>query len=375
MVQRVRVIPLPKDATASVEEVWAALREPPSARHLQGPSGAMPDYLVGTPAFRLPFRAGVTYCLPVGQYHLARPVLKAALNRGTTAAHLAAEYRAMIQALIELGVSFRILNLDAADPTIRAWLVQQGCGAISFPVQGTPHWTVYPRDMFVCLEAIGALLVHSELFQLRPRFGGRAAVTHTTWAEGGKVLFSGRRMLVSRHPEKSHPRETNVIAGLRERGMKVGVIPYPLFCDLSDKGEAIRLSYNTHLDRIASLLTDEAGGCHLVIDPGYRTGLLTDPLSAHKSIDLVRRACEKTEVQVHTPQSLSVPYATSAVQFHDGRVLTTSGDPEVLGAFAQVVGPKKLKTTSAPVVFFPVFACAGLHCLIAENPDVLLSRR
>jgi hypothetical protein len=91
-------------------------------------------------------------------------------------------------------------------------------------------------------------------------------------------------------------------------------------------------------------------------------------------MDLVRRNCEEIEAEVHVPRkSLSVPLATAMVQFEDGRVLITGGDDEVLAAVADIVGSENIQTTDIPIVQYPIFGGAGLHCLITENPMPLVS--
>ena len=61
------------------------------------------------------------------------------------------------------------------------------------------------------------------------------------------------------------------------------------------------------------------------------------------------------------------------VQFENGRVLATKEDDEVLAIVHDIVGPENLRVTDIPIVQYPIFGGAGLHCLITETPIPLIS--
>jgi hypothetical protein len=147
----------------------------------------------------------------------------------------------------------------------------------------------------------------------------------------------------------------------------------PVVCGLDRRnGHVLQLTHDRHLDRSMALLRDGDGTQHLIVDPGYRTGPLTAPLPVSRSIDLLRRACDRLEVELHVPESISVPYATCAVQLPGSSVLMTGGDVGVLECVREFIPPERVLTTRTPWVAYPVFASAGLHCLVTELPEPLL---
>jgi len=60
------------------------------------------------------------------------------------------------------------------------------------------------------------------------------------------------------------------------------------------------------------------------------------------------------------------------VQFTSGDVLVTGGDEGTLAAVAEIVGNKHVLTTGVAISRYPVFAAAGIHCLITESPRPLM---
>jgi len=67
-----------------------------------------------------------------------------------------------------------------------------------------------------------------------------------------------------------------------------------------------------------------------------------------------------------------VPYATAVMQFKNGKTLATGGDEELLVTLEDVVGSGNLHVTEIPFSAYPVFASAGLHCLVTETPGPLI---
>lgn len=334
------------------------------------------SYIVGTPEFnKLPFKKNDPFIIPVGQYEIAVDVLISTKNKRDMIEHLKDEYKSIITALHTLGVDFNVLNLDTGDEEIKSWMKAMGHIGVTFHSAKPNRWTMYPRDMFLYIEMIDTLLVHSQLFSLSEKRDVDCDIIHSVWAEGGKVLFAGDRMIIGGHPEAlGRIRERNVIHRLREKGMKISIIPYALFYRISGKnGMKHALYYDHHIDRSASLLVGKDGGYHLIIDPAYRTGPLANPLSVDKSLEIVRAACDKIDVQVHVPKRITVPYASSVVQFGDGNVLAAGKDHEIAATLSDIVGSDNICCTDIAVKCYPVFTSAGLHCLVTESPKPLIS--
>lgn len=379
MILRVKIRPIDKNLSVSGEELEAALDHSPVVKvspHQSSIGGKSFSHILGTPDFAsFPFKDESPVIVPLGQYDLAVKAIKGVQGKKAMIWMLKDEYRAIVQTLTEMDVDFRVLNLEEGDRETGRWLRDSGIENVRFSAKKPTRWQVFPRDLFVYLKAQQTLLAHSRLFRLNETHIGDCTVFHTGLAEGGRLLFTNDRLIIGRHPEHSgRAGGGKALIHLCEKGMKIAKIPFALFYQISRKGAGQRLSlyYDFHIDRSASLLEGVDGKYHLVLDPGYRTGPLTNPLSVKKSLDLVRKACETIEVQVHTPKSVHVPYTNSTVQFEDGKVLATGGDNELFAIIEGIVGSGNLHVTRVPITAYPIFAGAGLHCLITENPEPLV---
>jgi len=335
-----------------------------------------PQYLLGMPVYQgLPFMGRSPMIIPIGQHHLAIKILKEIPTKKVMLKRMISEYRAVVNALLRMGIDFKIMNLMDGEKKVRRWLLKKGCEGVEFPIEKPTQWHVFPRDMFVYLKEIRTILVHSRLFKFRKDRSSVCEIIHTELAEGGKILFSGNHLITCCHPEAIHRREGNkVLNELKEKGMKITLIPNAIFFVLSRemKGKPISTYYESHTDRSASLLRGRDGKYYLILDPYYRTGPLTAPLTVQKSIDLVRKICEKNDIEVLVPTSLSVPYGTSTVQFQNDKIILTGGEKDILSTLTGIVGRRDLYVTEIPLSAYPVFSGAGLHCLIAERPIPLI---
>lgn len=330
-------------------------------------------YLLGTPSVKnFPFKSNVPVIIPMGQLKCATEVMNNTPNRNAMTDQLQSEYMAITSSLLKMGIEFRVLNLSEGDQEIVSWLKANNCQEVSFSAKKSTRWQFFPRDMFVYLEAAKILLANAHIFSLNQQHDTACKIVHTGLGEGGRVLFCEDRMIVGIHPERS--KQPAIFNLLRKRGMKIAAVPYGLFYSLSRKngGERSALYYDTHIDRSASLLKGKDGGFHLLLDPGFRTGQLEAPLPISKSVDAVKRACEKVDVQVHAPKKITIPYATAVVQFNNRQVLASGGDEYLLQTVSDIVGNENVFATGVPITGYPVFTGAGLHCLITENPDPLV---
>jgi len=331
-------------------------------------------YLLGMPVFEgIPYKGKSPVIIPVGQRELASGVLRNTLSKDAMTRTLKSEYQSIVKALLDMKINFQILNLQDGDKEIRHWLSERRCRGAELPLKRPSPWQLFPRDMFVYFEPLRMILIHARLFKLQKDRSHICDIIHTELAEGGRVIFSDDHLVTGCHPE-GLKKKNKIFSRLREKGMKMTILPHPIFTCLSREGygRSLSLYYEFHIDRSASLLKGKDEEYYLVLDPGYRTGTLIDPLTAQKSIDLVRKECERYRVHVRVPKSLSVPYATSAVQFDNGKVLATGGDEGALNTFADIVGSENLYVTDVPISAYPVFGAAGLHCLITENPGPLI---
>jgi hypothetical protein len=375
---KIKEIPLPPDSMIRVDElakVFENTKPNESAHFSLSPSKEKHSYLIGTPYFKLNFKKDIQQFIPVGQYRSGINVFRKTRDKTTMMADLKLEYKAVIKALFDVGVDFRIVDLERGDADTIQWLRRKGCNSLVLPYEQVIHWQIFPRDMCVYIKEANTLLVHSSLFKIPSTLLNGCQIINTPWGVGGRVLLSGDHMLLGRKPgTRKRVKESGVIYRLREMGMKVGFIPHALFYGLSPRGEKAFLFHHSHIDLVGSLLKGRDGGFHLIMDPFYRTGPLADPLSVKNSIDLVRKNCDEIDIQVHLPgKKLSVPFSPAMVQFENNSVLATKGDDEVLAIVNDIIGSENLYVTDVPIVQYPMFGGAGLHCLITETPIPLIS--
>lgn len=376
---KIKIKPIAKSIRINSEELRVISKNPLSDRMVGGPISPAkedPQYLLGMPVFRgMPFHGRSPMVIPVGQHHLVIEVLKRYSNKQEMIRRLISEYRSIVTTLMRMKIDFRILNLKNGEESTKSWLLERGNRGVDFPMEKPTHWHAFPRDMFVYLESVKTILVHSKLFKLWRDRSPNCNVIHTELAEGGQILFSDHHLIIGCHPEMiKRKRENRVLNQLREMGMKIIFIPQAILFALSreKKGKPISLYYESHIDRSASLLRGKDGKPYLVLDPYYQTGNLNSPLTVQKSIDLVRKICERDEIEIRIPKSLSIPYGTSAVQFRGKKTIVTGKDEEVHFTLAGILGSENLYATDIPLSAYPVFTGAGLHCLVTERPNPLI---
>jgi hypothetical protein len=374
---KIKAMPLKKFTQIADDELMNAIHSLQSGKRIHpfSPVSDNHQYLLGTPYFNLNFKKEILQFIPVGQYKPGLSVLRKTHNKQAMIAELRSEYRSIAEALVALDIKFRVVDLEKGDREMGRWLRRKGCLSLQLPYEQIIHWQLFPRDMWVLLKEVNILLVHPNLFNIPSSYLNGFKIFHSKWGEGGQALQSGDRIVLGCPPVKGKRiHDFKVISQLTEAGMKVAFIPYALFYGLSPRGETKLLFHHSHIDLSASLLRGRDGGFHLILDPQYRTGALADPLPVAASIDLVRKKCDEIEVEVHVPRKgLSIPFATAMIQFENGKVLAAKGDDEILGIAAEIAGAENIKITDVPIVQYPIFGGAGLHCLVTENPLPLIS--
>lgn len=329
-------------------------------------------WLVRPPSFDVPFRGRDFGSVPAGHDDAFRTITRSITSQEALTRALTREYRSLVRAIRVADVPFRVLNLRQREGSLARQLRRDGIPSLDLPQVELGPYGTYPRDLLLYLTHARTLLLHPRLFRrgLGIRNGFHTARSH--WAEGGRVLFCDDRMIVSRHPERDRPAGAAMLAALRARGMRIAVVPAPIFQTLSAAGETVACYHGSHLDRSASLLRGKDGGYHLLLDPAYQSGPLMAAWSIQQSVDAVRRACARIDVEVHTPLKLRLPYGLAAVQHDSGVCLMSSGDADALSLAESIVGRDQLHTTDRALRHYPVFAAAGIHCLVTESPEALV---
>jgi len=332
-------------------------------------------WLTGFPEYGLQHAHRQVPGVLLGNVAVARTILADSGDAPRFSRQFDAEYRSILDALLEAGMPFRVLNLHAATTDLSAQLRADRYPGfrIDAPEQGSTY--LYPRDLMVYLRSHDIALTSATW--LKPGAGDRGGVScwPTCWSEGGRVLFSDDTLVVFRHPEKAEAPEQETLNRLRDRGLRVVEIPAGIFGTIDQEGHLSGLFYDHHIDRAAGLVRGPDGTGHLLLGPGYRTGPLNAPLDAHESIAVVRRICEAAGIQVHGIPDTALPYATSLVQSPEGTVVISGGNESVAEVLETIIGAEAVVPTALPITHFPVFASAGIHCLVTESPDFLLAPR
>lgn len=331
-------------------------------------------WLAGMPEYRLSFADRHVPSVPLGCRAQALQVLASCADESVFRRQLDEEYLSVVEGLLDAGMGFRILNLSTAESPLAEQL-----RAREFPefrIQVEPHGSTYtyPRDLLVYLADQRLALVHEGWLRAGLECWNETECWPTIWAEGGRMLVSGGTLVVFRHPGKLRAPDARVLDRLRERGLSVLEIPAGVFCSLDADGDLTGLFHDHHIDRAAGLVLGQDRAHHLLLGPGYRTGSLSDPLDAVASRDAVRRICEPVGIEVHMlPDSLPC-YASSVVQ--SGKVVLAPGDQgDLKESLVDIVGSGNVVTTASTLTHFPVFAAAGLRCLVTESPEFLLEPR
>lgn len=332
-------------------------------------------WLTGFPEYGLQHAHRQVPGVLLGNVAVARAILADSGDAPRFSRQFDAEYRSILDALLEAGMPFRVLNLHAAASDLSAQLRADRYPGfrIDAPEQGSTF--LYPRDLMVYLRSHDIALTSATW--LKPGAGDRGGVScwPTCWSEGGRVLFSDDTLVVFRHPEKAEAPEQETLDRLRDRGLRVVEIPAGIFGTIDQEGHLSGLFHDHHIDRAAGLVRGPDGTGHLLLGPGYRTGPLNAPLDAHESIAVVRRICETADIQVHGIPDTALPYATSLVQSPEGTVVISGGNESVAEVLETIIGAEAVVPTALPITHFPVFASAGIHCLVTESPDFLLAPR
>ena len=295
-------------------------------------------WLAGMPEYSLRFSERNVPSVLLGCRENALAIFATCTDEAGLRNRLEREYHAVLGALLEAGMPFRILNLDAAESPLADALRDDGYPEFHIDARGQGSTYAYPRDLMVYLAEYGIALVSDGW--LRPGAGDRDGVAcwPTTWSEGGRVLISGDTLAVFHHPEKPGAPEQVTLNALRERGLTVVEIPAGVFCTLDRDGDLTGLFFDHHIDRAAGLVRAPDGARHLLLGPGYQTGPLNAPLDIRRSCDQVRRACDAAGIAVHVLPECCPPYAASLVQSAEGVVVTGCDHEAVLELLEGIVG-------------------------------------
>lgn len=341
-------------------------------------------YLVGEPFFRPEPKE--EYYAPIGQLELCQKILKETQDKTLVLDRLRKEYLAIVWTLKQMEIDFRIIYAhgDQIDKKVLGVCTQElGCKLAGFDQGYFAPSVIYPRDFATVLP--GLVLVNSEVVDLKVRGKDDYKILPSPYGEGGRVLFSEKTILITERlaikEGHSRPVEPRDIAVFSEMGIKVGILPFPVSRSFSLSGPKNKSFGNDHIDRVACLIRGKERKLHLVVDPLIHTTDWKDykhvrwmPRFPRESMEKIEHTCEAMGINVCYPKGLEVPYSLNLIQFPDSRVLMTGGDETVAEIIGEIVGKENLFKTPIPIRFFPVWAYAGIRCLVSEAPMILFKR-
>ncbi len=336
-------------------------------------------FLVGEPIFNSsPKRE---FCAPISQIDLCLEVLRETQDETEIINRLREEFLAIVFSLKQMGIDFRIVyaHKNRIDMKAIGICVQQlGCRLAGFPEDYFSPYIAYPRDFTTVLP--GLILVNPKAAKLRVSQKDGCKILSSPFGEGGRVLTSQGVMLVSERlvEEENHSRPVRPqdFEKITQEGINIGTFPFPLAQIFSASRRSDRVFINDHIDRVGCLVHGESGGLHLVVDPLIETAVWkgkgrTPPWirrTPEETREKITDSCESLGINVHYPKTLKVPYSLNLIQFRDDRVLMTGGDDEVEKLITEIIGKDKIFKTPIPIRFYPVWAYAGIRCLVSEAP-------
>ena len=295
-------------------------------------------------------------------------------------ARLGCEYLAILLTLQKMGVPFQIILPDRRlliSEIIRN-LSDRGFTFAEFPDIDVAVLT-FPRDLGVMVGTTTLINDCLTNLCLPPEMDGRK-ILRSPYGEGGRLLYRKNTALVSNRYYRSEDIKTMRDIGgrpahtdsLRELGCCPATLPLPVTF-YQEEGGRVSFNPDDHPDRHYALVEDRCGELHLFVDPGIQSGLrgVFQPpaMSSGRTLEELKKICAKISIRLHIPQKLRVFGSINFMQFQDGRILMTGGEPELQGELEELVGKECVHPTPLPIQFHPAFLQGGIRCLITELPN------
>lgn len=163
---------------------------------------------------------------------------------------------------------------------------------------------------------------------------------------------------------------------LRQAGLRIGLLPNAMTYQ-EERGFRGYVP-DSHPDRVCGLLEDQQGKLHLIVHPKVQSGfqgLSRKPrFNTKATLAQIQHVCQPLGIKLHVPGNLTVPGSLCFVQFADGRVLMTGGEPELSQLVRTIVGSEQVFETDVPIQQLPAWCLAGIHCLVNDIPQELLDK-
>lgn len=323
---------------------------------------------------------------PSGQIKLCRDICLESNNDSELLLDtLRKEYLAIVFALNEMGIDFRIIvsHLDDIDKSIMNVSNEiLNIRNVGFPENFPAFLSSYPRDLMVQFPNI--VFFNSRLGKLGIRERNGCRIRMSPYGEGGRSLIYGKIMLVCDRISQENKENSSSprLNGFKQLGIEYGLLPSFLSAKINLINENDNLLFlNDHVDRFACLLAGKDGNLNLIVDSNIITGKVLEKkkgknglevIYPEESLQNIAKICNEMGIKLHCPKKLSIPYVLNLMQFPNGKVLMTSGDEEVYRIVAKIVGEENVVTTEVPIRYLPVYANAGIRCMINYIPEKLL---
>ena len=333
--------------------------------------------VVGAPLFNTdPYKSSR---FPLGQKSLMLRVIRETTNPTQIFRNMALEHVSIVLALRSMGFQFQILlsGQEAAQSQIADIYGRIGTQFINCPQLSTRH-AGFPRDIATSFSSVtfisDELSGEEKSFVERITANGKPTM-RSPYGQGGRVLSRKNVALISaklwREDRLGKLSITTLEAqteDLRRNRIRFGLLPDIVVEESNSRMNIV--APEDHIDFTAGLLEDQRGNLHLIVDPKWHSGF-TDPFAGPRfgpkeTIERVRSVCEKLEITLHVPKTLTVPLSIGFVQFENGHVLMTGGDDNVAEIVANIIGSEKVHQTEIPIQHYPVWSNAGVHCIIGQ---------
>ncbi len=323
------------------------------------------------------------YYAPAGQARLCWNIIAKTNDLETVRDGLLREFVSIAAGMLRMGIEFRICvgAGKGVDGLALASCISLGAKLVSFGDGYLPGMLAYPRDMFMIAGNVA--LVSPRGVVLTGSGNHEVRLVSSLLGEGGRTLVAGNKAIV---PERLVMQDKESIwlpdtelRTLRDSGLEVVTIPQVVASVFTKEGGITdRCFGNDHLDRSNCLVKGKDGRVHLITEPLIflvkwtdRKRLQWEPMDPEESWQLLNKACDSIGVVCHRPQQpLRVPYSLNLMQFFNERILMTAGEPEVSDMLGGIVGQDKIFETSVPIVHYPTWTQAGIHCLITDAPPI-----
>jgi len=331
---------------------------------------------LGEPLTKVDYE-GYKLSFPVGQADAYNRVWNQLVSKQQVERSLCREYWEIMVILNNMAIDYAVpllrpkpqnrIFLEKCQNNFGFQMVQSGI----FP----PQILAYPRNLCATIKSSKLILLNSRAFKKPERLINGWNTVVSPYGDGGYVISKNATVIIGKMI--THDLDPIVTKIQKTR---IGIFPSVVNYEYSKSCDKPDIIYNNHIDRVACLLKDPREKIHLVIDPQLVLASYSDKntndiflLEPYKALKLIKKTFEPIGIKVHWPKSIEIPCSLNLIQFEDGRVLMTGGEHSLREVVSSIVGTKNVFETRIPIEFLPVWKRAGIHCLLSEIPDSVLT--